>query len=97
MKNLLKPMTTFFACFAIVLVVLQVIVSNRVGMLGKKLTGLEGSIASEKLAREFLATEVASASSILAQSEKAKALGFREPVKSDILVLDKTIPVALAP
>lgn len=92
--NLLKFVATASVALAIVLLVVQVVISNRVGMLGKKLTGLESNIVQEKLTNNFLATEVASASSMLAQGERARHLGFREATKTDILVVDTTVPVA---
>lgn len=94
MKNLLGIVTTCSVCLTIVLVVVQVIISNKVGMLGKQLTGLEGNIEAEKFTNEFLTAEVASASSMFALEDRAKQLGFHEPSKNDILIMDAKIPVA---
>lgn len=79
---------------AVILVVLQVIVSNQLATLGKRLGELESDIIVEKDRKMALETEVASRSALLAIREKAELMGFVEPTTKQILNLVPEVPVA---
>jgi hypothetical protein len=78
------------------LIILQIIVSNQLGMLGRDLRSLSVSIDSAKAIHEQLATEVASASSMMTLESRALSRGFHEPGKDNLVILDTSIPVAFA-
>ena len=79
----------------IVLIVVQVIVSNELASLGKKLGKLDTEVAFAQDVHADLATQVASASSLYALRERAIQMGFHEPTQAQIIALTPQEPVAL--
>lgn len=80
---------------AIILIVLQVVISNELAALGKRLGHLDAQVRIETDLNEALSTEVASASSLLVLRERAEVLGFVEPSSKQIMSLTLEVPVAL--
>lgn len=74
----------------------QVVVSNQLVSLGKELSALDAAISEQRDIHEDLSAKVASASSLAAIRDQAEAMGFREPVKSQIVVLPHVAPVAFS-
>ncbi len=95
MKYLLKGLEVLLPITAVVLLVFQVIISNQLATLGKKLGQLDTDVRLVADTRETLAIEVASASSLLALRERAMAEGFVEPTSKQIMNLSLQVPVAL--
>lgn len=79
---------------AIVLIVFQVVFSNELAMLGKKMGQLDMAVVKEQDVHETLETQVASASSLMALRERALTLGFHEPTQSQIIAISPKEPVA---
>ncbi len=97
MKYVLKILEMIIPVVAIVLVVTQVIVSNELATLGKRLGELEDGVRIEADVKESLEIQVASASSLLTLRDRALTLGFVEPSPKQILNLSLEVPVALLP
>lgn len=95
MKYLLRTLEILLPITAVILLVFQVIVSNELATLGKKLGQLDVDVRIVSDTRESLAIEVASASSLMALREKAMAVGFMEPTTKQIMNLSLQVPVAL--
>ena len=74
---------------------LQVVISNELATLGKRLGQLDTQVSYEADLNEALSTEVASASSLLVLRERAQKLGFVEPTATQIMSLTLEVPVAL--
>ncbi len=91
MKTLLKSLPVF----VIVLVTLQVVISNELASLGQTMGDIDTRIEGVKGTNELLESEVASASSLLTVAVKAKEIGFVEPTASSYLPLGSTLPLAL--
>lgn len=96
MKRLLSAATFFMPILAFFLVIMQIIVSNELGLLGKDLAELETNINQEKIVKLATVIQIASDSSMLVQDARAKLLGFAEPARANLIVLDATLPVAFA-
>lgn len=79
----------------IVLIVVQVVVSNELASLGKKLGKLDTEISFAQDVYADLSTQVASASSLATTRERALSMGFREPTQAQIIALSPEVPVAL--
>ncbi len=79
----------------VVLIVIQVVVSNELASLGKKLGKLDTEISFAQDVYADLSTQVASASSLAALRERAIGMGFREPTQAQIVALTPEVPVAL--
>lgn len=80
---------------AIILVVSQVVVSNELATLGKRLGQIESELRIESDVRESLEIQIASTSSLLTLRDRALTLGFIEPTSKQILNLSREVPVAL--
>lgn len=79
---------------AILLIVVQVIVSNELATLGKRMGALDSAVSFQRDLHETLETEVASASSLLTLRQRALAEGFHDPKAAQIVSLPAEIPVA---
>lgn len=79
-----------------VLVVLQVIVSNQLAMLNVQMGSLDDAVYTARDTHTVLETAVASASSLMALQVRAEELGFHEPGTSQVLTLTPHIPVAFS-
>ena len=95
MKYLLKTLEILLPITAVILLVFQVIISNELATLGKKLGQLDTDVRLVADIRENLSIEVASASSLLALRQKAMTEGFIEPTSKQIMNLSLQVPVAL--
>ncbi|RJR15544.1 hypothetical protein C4579_01875 [Candidatus Microgenomates bacterium] len=78
---------------SVVLMVLQVIVSNRLANMGLQISQTDTEIQSITQENTDLRQKIASASSLLTLEEKAQELGFVIP--SQPVYLSKDLPVAL--
>ena len=94
MKLILKGLGILLPIVALVLLVSQVVVSNELATLGKKLGKIDYQISLESDVHEALTAEVASASSLMTVRERATAMGFVEPNAKQIVHLSLTVPVA---
>lgn len=94
MKRIVPLIEIATPILAVILVVLQVIVSNRLATLGKRLGELESDIIVETDRKMALEMEVASRSALLAVRKKAEDMGFAEPTTKQILNLTPEVPVA---
>jgi len=97
MKYLLKITGILLPILAVALLICQVIVSNELATLGKKLGRIDYEIGIESDIHEALAAEAASASALMTVRERATAMGFIEPSTKQILHLPQSIPVAFDP
>ncbi len=95
MKVLARILNVILPVTAIVLVVFQVVVSNELATLGKRLSELDAEVRVVSDLNEELRTEVASASSLLTLRARAQLLGFVEPTTKQIMNLTSDVPVAL--
>ena len=95
MKNIGKIIGIMLPIAALVMIVLQVVVSNELAGLGKRLGELGREVRIQADINEALKTEVASASSLLTLRERAESLGFVEPTSKQIMNLTLEVPVAL--
>jgi cell division protein FtsL len=96
MKYLARSLAFILPVLAIFLVVTQVIVSNELATLGKKLGKLDTDISFANDMHEALATEVASASSMIALKDRAIAAGFHAPTKDQVMAISVVAPVAFS-
>lgn len=94
MKRIIQTAQIVLPVTAVVLVVIQVIVSNQLATLGKKMGNLDTAVADARDVNEILHTEVASASSLMAVRLRAQAMGFHEPTSKQITSLTPAVPVA---
>lgn len=95
MKHIVRIIGFLLPVAAIILVVLQVVVSNELAALGKRLGKLDQEVRLEADMHEALSTEVASASSLLVIRERAQAQGFVDPTPKQVISLSLEVPVAL--
>lgn len=95
MKYLVRVAEILLPITAVVLLVFQVIISNELATLGKKLGQLDVDVRLVSDVRESLSIEVASASSLMALRERALSQGFVEPTSKQIMNLSLQVPVAL--
>ncbi len=95
MKHIVRIIGFLLPVAAIILVVLQVVVSNELAALGKRLGKLDQEVRLEADMHEALSTEVASASSLLVIRERAQAQGFVDPTSKQVISLSLEVPVAL--
>ncbi|HCM37686.1 MAG: hypothetical protein UV61_C0002G0239 [Candidatus Gottesmanbacteria bacterium GW2011_GWB1_43_11] len=77
----------------VVLLLIQVIVSNRLATSGHDITRIEQEIQTVNEENQLYAEKIASASALMAIADKAKQLGFVTPVNPIFLTRD--LPVAL--
>jgi hypothetical protein len=94
MKQTVRIISVILPCVAIILVVVQVIISNELATLGSRVGKLDTEVAQAQDVHETLEMEVASASSLLSLRERAALFGFHEPEKSQIVALTPEVPVA---
>ena len=95
MKQLLRILYIVMPILTIILIVIQVVVSNELASLGKKLGKLDTEISFAQDVYADLSTQVASASSLSTLRERALGMGFREPTQAQIIALTPEVPVAL--
>lgn len=79
---------------ALILVIIQVVVTNQLVGLGEYVTDIESRIEATVAENEILRQKVASASSLLLIEQKAKEQGMTEPNATSYMPLD-TLPLAL--
>ena len=80
---------------AIVLAVVEVILTNQLAGSGKAVRSVDLTIDSLRTQNELLKQRIASASSLMTISVKAKEIGFIEPTTSQYLtIVPGDLPVA---
>lgn len=94
MNTFFRFLRTALPVTAILLIVLQVIVSNELATLGKRMGTLDAAVTDQRDLHETLETQVASASSLLTLRERALAEGFHDPKATQIVSLPAQVPVA---
>lgn len=94
MKHLVRLGLLSLPIVAVVLLVVQVIVSNELATLSGHMGQLDTQVSEAGDIHAFLETEVASASSLTALRERAGVLGFHEPMPKQIIALSPEVPVA---
>lgn len=77
-----------------ILIVTEIIWSNTLVGTGREVSKADLRIAELRQENERLETQVASASSLLAVSVKAKEMGFQEPSASQFVMIASDLPVA---
>lgn len=97
MKLLLKTIEVFLPITAILLLIMQVVLSNELTTYGKKVGELEKEVQFAQDENEALEIAVASSSALLTLREKAVVLGFVDPSTKQILNLTPVAPVAIRP
>ncbi len=82
--------------FAIALVVVEIVLTNRLAPSGHRVRQLDMAIDRLRQENDLLAQKVASASSLATISVRAQELGFVEPSKSQFVAVGSSeLPVAL--
>ncbi|MBU1326642.1 hypothetical protein KKB64_05480 [Patescibacteria group bacterium] len=95
MKRILNIILGILPLCALILIGVEVFISNELAGTGGELANIESRISQEAGEREVLYTEVASASSLLVIRQKAETLGFADPGKNQIISLaPDQLPVA---
>jgi len=94
MKYLLRIAEIMLPLTAVVLLIVQVVISNELAALGKQMGQLDAAVRLESDVKESLAIQVASASSLLTLRERATIAGFVEPTTKQIMNLSLQVPVA---
>ncbi len=81
---------------AILLVIIEIVLTNALAPSGHRLHALDGAIDEIRQENALLEQKVASASSLTTISVRAKEAGFVEPAKSQfVAVVSADLPVAL--
>lgn len=81
---------------AVFIVVAKILLTNQFVPSGKQVRALDIAIDTVRAQNEILEQQVASASSLVAVSQKASEIGFVEPTKSQLLTVSGDhLPVAL--
>lgn len=93
-KTLLRLGVKILPILVVVLVVLELVVTNELASLGEKVNGIEVKIGALQEENELLSQEVASASSLLSLASRAKDLGFVE-AGATLSFTSEQLPVAL--
>ncbi len=94
-RSIIKILLKSLPLFVIALVVVQVVISNYLATLGQSLGDIDTKIESLQGTNALLESEVASASSLLTISAKAKERGFIKPTAASFVVLGGALPLAL--
>ena len=79
------------------LVVAQLVWTNTLVGSGRDVRAVDVKIAALRGENEMLVAQVASASSLLTMAERVTAMGFVAPSKSQYVMIQESVPVALAP
>jgi len=96
MMNILRVIAKSIPVAVIILVVIEILWSNTLVVSGKQVSSVDLEIVSVREQNELLATQVASASSLLTIAVRAKDMGFIEPTsKQFVMIGSETLPVAL--
>lgn len=91
-----KRILTRIGLFAIVvLMVLQVVVSNQLATKGLEIVEIQGKIADIEEENARLSQEIASASAFLRVQNEAYSLGFINKIKPVYLGKDKSVAIEL--
>lgn len=95
MKRIAPILFVVLPIIAVALVMYQIVISNELATLGKDLGRLNTELSTQNDTHELLATEVASTSSFLVMRNRAESLGYKPPLKDQIIALTVESPVAL--
>ncbi len=95
--NIVRTIAKTIPIFVILLIVAQIIWSNTLVGSGREVLAIDVAISELRQANDQLGEQVASASSLVTVSVKAKELGLVEPSKGQFVMIgSETLPVALA-
>lgn len=86
MKRVLQTILRFTPLIAILLGVLQLVVSNELAAFGSKVRTIETQIDLVRSENERLAWQVASATSLMNVNEKAISLGFIDNISAPTVI-----------
>lgn len=83
----------YIGLIVIVLLIFQVIVSNRLANAGVEIYSIDSEISQIQIENSFMREKIASDSSLLSLSNKAKDYGFVKPITP--IFLAQELPIAL--
>ncbi|KKP59194.1 MAG: hypothetical protein UR52_C0010G0007 [Candidatus Gottesmanbacteria bacterium GW2011_GWA1_34_13] len=87
------PIRAFLVGFILLLLILQVVVSNRIAISGNQITQIEQKLDGLKQSNNNLGEKIASASSLTVIREKSLSLGFTKNITP--YYVSTNLPVAL--
>ncbi len=86
-----------YGIWAIILFLsVELVWTNTLARGGRDVTATDLAIAKLRQENELLATQVASASALTTIAARAKASGFVAPTASQFVMMNATLPVAIA-
>ncbi len=95
--NVLRFIAKSIPAFVIILVIVELLWSNSLVGSGREIRGIDVKIAELRQENTRLEQKVASASSLMAVTQKATEMGFVEPTRKQFVMMeDSLLPVALA-
>lgn len=95
MKRIIQLTLACMPFLVIVLLVVELVVSNELAVFGQRLDAIDTAMTKAQEEREVLVTQVASASSLVAVQTKADEMGFHLPAKDQVISLGTdSLPVA---
>ncbi len=95
MKKIGRTFIRLVPILAVMLAVIEIILINQLAGSGTTVRSVDLSVDTLRNENELLEQRVASASSLVSISSKAKDMGFIEPTKSQYLsILSEQLPVA---
>ncbi len=89
------PFVLHLVFVAVILVIMQVVISNHLIGSGKTVSEIEEELLVIRQENEELRQQIASSSSLLTLGEKAKALGFEKNIHTLFITVES--PVAFGP
>ena len=96
MIQILRTLAKSIPGLVILLIVIEILWSNTLVVPGKQVSSVDLEIIALRQENELLATQVASASSLLTIAARAKDMGFVDPTsKQFVMIGNETLPVAL--
>ena len=95
MKSVVSSLFKLLPVFAVLLIIVEIIVTNQMAGSGKVVHSVDISIDALRQENELLAEEVASASSLMTIAARASVLGLHEANKNQYLTIaPQDLPVA---
>ncbi len=82
-----KSIRLFLPVVAIILIVVELIVTNQLAGLRRDVQSVDANTLSLQAENDLLSQKIASASALATISEKALTLGFRQPQTADYMTL----------
>ena len=90
---LITKVPRLLVLFVVVLLVIQVVVSNRLATTGVEITEIEQDILVQKELNNDLRQKIASVSSLMSLKDRSQDIGFNQPISPNYL--SNEFPVAL--